>query len=91
MKRALIIAGWVVLAAGPVRADLVGALDPMTPRNDLQHLNPNGGGTVGVVTAGGGLYPNTAVTPPPYSSPIVSTLNLYPSNSDYITLTFGIH
>ncbi len=90
MKRAMIIAGWVVLAAGPVRADLTGALDPVTPRNDLQHLNPNGGGTVGVVTAGGGLYPNTAVTPT-YSSPIVGTLNLYPSQSDYITLTFGIH
>ncbi len=90
MNRALFIAGWVVLAAGPVRADLVGALDPVTPRNDLQHLNPSGGGTVGVVTAGGGLYPNTAVTPT-YSSPIVGTLNLYPSQSDYITLTFGIH
>ena len=90
MKRALFIAGWAVLAAGPVRADLTGALDPMTPRNDLQHLNPNGGGTVGVVTAGGGLFPNTAVTPT-YSSPIVGTLNLYPNISDYITLTFGIH
>ena len=45
MKRAMFIAGWVVLAAGPVQADLVGALDPVTPRNDLQHLNPGGGGT----------------------------------------------
>ena len=90
MKRAMIIAGWAVLAAGPVRADLVGALDPMTPRDDLQHLNPNGeGGSVGVLTTGGRLYvyPNTSS----YSSPRVRTLNLYPNISDYITVTFGIH
>ena len=89
MKRAMIIAGWTVLAAGPVRADLVGALDPVTPANNLQQLNPGGSGTVGVLTAGGGLYPNTAVTTLGY--PIVGTKFSSPNASDILVVTFAIH
>ena len=76
MKRAMIIAGWVVLAAGPVRADLVAPLDPITVANNLT-LGPGGHGTMGILDAGGNIIPSNVV--------------LYPNASDVITVTFGIH
>ena len=76
MKRAMIIAGWVVLAAGPVRADLVTPLDPVTVATNLTrgHM-PNRG--MGILDAAGNL--------------ITSDVLLYPNASDIITVTFGIH
>ena len=76
MKRAMIIAGFVVLAAGPVRAGLVGPLDPVTVATNLT-LGPGGHGTMGILDAAGSI--------------IRSNVVLYPNPSDVITVTFGIH
>ena len=76
MKRALFIAGWAVLVAGPARADLVTPLDPVTAATNLTrgHM-PNRG--MGILDPAGNL--------------ITSDVLLYPNASDVITVTFGIH
>ena len=90
-KRALLSIVILGMVSTPAMADLIGPLNPVTPANSLTRLHPNGeGGTVGVMTAGGGLYPNTAVTPV-YSSPVVSSVVLTVQNSDILVVTFGIH
>jgi len=76
MKRAMIIAGWVVLAAGPARAGLVGGLDPVTVATNLT-LGPTTNRGMGILDAAGNL--------------ITSNVLLYPNASDIITVTFGIH
>ena len=76
MKRAMFIAGFFVLAAGPARAGLVGSLDPVTVATNLT-LAPGGHGTMGILDAAGSI--------------ITGNVMLYPNASDVITVTFGIH
>jgi len=76
MNRAMFIAGFVILAAGPVRAGLVAPLDPITVATNLT-LSPGGHGTMGILNATGSI--------------ITSDVMFYPNPSDVITVTFGIH